>query len=234
MIRSDIFLELRVYLDILRRRWPLVAVPTVIVLLLGIVTFRIPEPTYQIEMQYMVSQPPSVSAEIDEEARQYTWVTSQYVVNAVTDWAAGTEFAGRIAQQLNAQDEELEIEALDVASSLKVGTYRSILKLTFNHPDEDIIEAMVNSATVILQSDNASVVPHLGETKATIVPVDEVILQTQGPGITAFLDIPLRVFVAIATGIGLALLVEYLDPKVWTSRQITAMSIHVLGEIPGE
>ena len=220
MIRTDIFLELRTYLSILRRRWALVAIPTFIVLVLGIVTFQIPDPTYKVQMQYIVSQPPSVSAEIDEEARQFTWVTSQYVVNAVNDWSDGTDFAGRIARQLNAQG--IEIDALGVAGSIEVDTFRSILELAFVHPDKETVEAMANAATAVLQTDNADAVPHLGETKATIIPIDEVIVQTLGPGITAYLDIPLRVFVAIAAGVGLAFLENSFGPNAAPQRRLHA------------
>ena len=232
MIRTDIFLELRTYLSILRRRWPLVVIPTIIVLALGIITFQIPDPTYKVQMQYIVSQPPSVSAETDEESRQFTWVTSQYVVNAVNDWSDGTDFAGRIARQLNAQG--IEVDALGVAGSIEVDTFRSILELAFVHPDRETVEAMANAATVVLQADNADAVPHLGETKATIVPIDEVIVQTLGAGITAYLDIPLRVFVAIAAGLGLALFIEYVDPKIRTRDQLGSINLPILGVIPKE
>lgn len=232
MIRSDIFLELRTYLGILRRRWPFVVIPTLIVLLLAIATFQVPKPSYKVQMQYIVSQPPSVSAETDEEARQFTWVTSQYVVNAVNDWSDGTDFAGRIARQLNAQG--IEIDTLAVANSIEVDTFRSILELVFVHPDRETIEAMANAATVVLQNDNTAAVPHLGQTKAQIVPIDEVIVQTLGAGIGAYLDIPLRLFVALAAGVGLAFLIEYIDPKIRTRSQVLAINIPVLGEIPVE
>ncbi|MGB1253503.1 MAG: hypothetical protein ACPG8W_23025 [Candidatus Promineifilaceae bacterium] len=232
MIRSDIFLELRTYLSILRRRWPFIVIPTVIVLILGVVTFSIPDPSYEMEILYIVSQPPSESAETNEESRQYTWITSQYVVNAIRDWSDGTDFAERVSHQLNAQD--IDLDPLDVADSIEVHTYRSILELTFNHSEEETLEAIANTATSVLKADNASAVPHLGNTKAKIEAIDVGVVETLSAGLGAYLDIPLRIFVAGAAGLGLALCMEYVDPKIRYREQFMAIGIPLIGEIPEE
>lgn len=230
MFYDSAFIELRTYLDVLRRRWPLVVLPALVVLVIGLLTFRTPPPTYQTSVEYIVGQQPAPDTLTEEQARQWAWVVSQYVVNGITDWTQGTDFAGRIADQLPA---ELGMDTQAVAAALSTNTIRSELTLVVEHPEEAVVEAIANMATDVLQ-DNDFVIPQLAGAPARAVPIDRVIVEPVAPGITAFLDVPLRVFVALAAGIGLALLIEYVDPKVRSARQVEGMKLVVLGKIPAE
>lgn len=228
-MRADAFVELRLYLKALRRRWPFVVIPTLIVLIVAAVTFERPSPTYQATVQYIVSQEPTESADLDEEARQFTWIVSQYVVNAVTDWVNATEFAALVAAEIGRPD---EIDTGTVAAAIEADTFRSILEVSIAHPDSETVEQIGHAIAVVLNEQVTEAVPQLGDAPALIDPIDEVIVVPVGPGASAYLDVPLRIFVAIAAGFGAALLVEYLDPKIYGADQVALIDIPLIAEIP--
>lgn len=238
MFYDSAFTELRVYLEILRRRWPLIVIPAVIVLAFGIITIRIPPSIYETKVEYIVGQEPAPDTLTEEQARQWAWVVSQYVVNAVTDWTQGTDFAGRISDQLFIDypdlAEEFELDTEEVAIAVSSGTIRSELTIVVRHPDEEVTEIIANIATDVLQT-NDFVIPQLQNMPARAVPIDRVVVEEISPSLSGFvLDIPLRVFVAMAAGIGLALLIEYIDPKVRSAAQIERMKLPIMGQIPAE
>ncbi len=238
MFYESAFTELRIYLEILRRRWPLIVIPAIIVLILGVVTFSVPPPTYESSVEYIVGQQPAPDTLTEEQARQWAWVVSQYVVNAVTDWTQGTDFAGRIADSLAADypalTEEFELDTSAVADAVSSTTIRSELTIVVAHADAEVVEAVANLATEVLQ-ENDFVIPQLQNMPARAVPIDRVVVEEVAPSLMSYaLDIPLRVIVALAAGIGLALLIEYIDPKVRSIAHVERMKIAILGEIPAE
>lgn len=230
MWREGTFVELRTYWRILRRRWPFVLLPALIVMVIGLLTLERPPASYTVTLHYLVSQEPSVSATTDEEARQFTWVTSQYVVNSITDWVNRTDFATRIAERLQAAGTDIDVGSL--IGNIEAETTRSRLELTLTYPDRDLLEAIAAAATVVLREDNLQALPHLGSVPAQIEPIDRIYIAEIGPGLLTLFDLPLRVFVALGTGIGLALLIEYVDPKIRTRTQVEAINLRLIGEIP--
>ena len=232
MIRDDVFTEIRAYLQVLLRRWPFVVVPTVVVAALAIATFRLPQPTYSTSIQYIVSQQPTVSAETDEESRRLVWITSQYVVNGLTDWANGTDFSARIAREL--QLKGFDIDTGEVSSALLAGTIRSKLEIYVDHSDEETVRAISNAANVVLNRDNIEAIPQLGEDQAFLMPIDELEIEEIAPGMSALLMLPIRMAIGAAAGLALALLVEYIDPKIRSGHQLKSIELALLAEIPTE
>ena len=231
-MRDDVFTEVREYVLVLWRRWPFVVVPTLVVALLSVVTFSLPEPTYSTSVQHIVSQEPTVSADGNEEQRQFVWITSQYVVNSLTDWANGTAFAGLVADELIAQG--FEINAETVAVALEAGTIRSKLEVYIDHPDEATTAAMAEAATLVLNRDNLTAIPQLGEDRAYLTPIDKVAVEEVAPSLTTYLDLPIRLVVGAGAGLALALFAEYIDPKIRSRSQLRAIDLQLLGEIPAE
>ena len=62
--------------------------------------------------------------------------------------------------------------------------------------------------------------------------MDQPIVNRIPPGITTQLQLPLRIGLALAAGLGLALLVDYLDPTVRGRREVEEMGLPVIAEIP--
>jgi hypothetical protein len=93
---------------------------------------------------------------------------------------------------------------------------------------------MMNSAIAVLTEQNAQALPQLGGETAVLVQLDEPVVNQIPGGIRSQLDLPLRVALALAAGVGLALLAEYLDPTIRERRELEQIGLLVLGEIPRE
>ncbi len=70
-------MELRGYWQILRRRWLLVVIPTLIVLVIGLITYRPAGPMYNAGVRFIAGQAPLAGSNISDEQRLANWKTSE-------------------------------------------------------------------------------------------------------------------------------------------------------------
>lgn len=105
-----------------------------------------------------------------------------------------------------------------------------VLSMTYH--DAAILEQMLNKAAAVLKEQNDLGLPQLGGIPAELVQLDEPIVNQVPASITKQLELPLRILLAIGAGIGLAFLVDYLDPTVRERKELESMGIRVIAEIP--
>ena len=218
-------MELRHYWKVFKRRWLIVLIPAAIVLAIGLLTYRPPVPVYNVGVRFLVAQTPAPESNTDEQ-RYYNWLTSEYIVNGLTDWVRGNEFATAVSAQLAAQDIAIPPGAIQVFPD----NARSMLTLSMNHTSTPELAAMIEAVTTVLIQQNA--LPQLGGEKVEIVPLDQPHINQIPPGLRAQLDLPLRILLALGIGVGLALLAEYLDPTIRDRDELIALDLDILGEIP--
>jgi capsular polysaccharide biosynthesis protein len=223
-------MELRAYWKMLKRRWLLVLIPAAVVLVLGVATYRPPPPGYNVGVRLIVGQAPSTAALESDEERLANWQASEYITHGLRDWVRGGQFAGLVSAQLATQG--LAVPAGAIQGSINADNTRSQLVLYMNHSDPALLEAMIEAAVAVLVEQNDTGLPQLGGERAIINPLDQPQVNRNPSGLRSRLDLPLRLLLALAAGIGLALLVEYLDPTVRERAEVEALGLVVLGEIP--
>jgi capsular polysaccharide biosynthesis protein len=221
-------MELREYWKAIRRRWGLVLIPALIVLLLGVATYSPAPPSYNAGVRFIVGQPPAAGA--TDEGRYYNWLTSEYIVNGLNDWVRGGKFAQAVSDHLSAQG--ITVPPGAIQGGLAADNARSMMTLSLNSNDAAALEQMMTGAIVVLTQQNAQALPQLGGETAVLVQLDEPVVNQIPGSIRSQLDLPLRVALALAAGVGLALLAEYLDPTIRERRELERMGLVVLGEIP--
>lgn len=206
-------------------------IPTLIVLVVGLVTYNLPGSFYSVGVRFIVGQEPTDAAATEDEERYYNWLTSEYIVNGLTDWIRGERFAAAVSAQL--AQEGLDISAGEIRGSLAADNTRSMMTVILNSGrDQATVEQMINAVITILTTQNADALPQLGDEPAVLVQLDTPIVNQIAPGLRSQLDLPLRVALALGAGIGLAFLVEYLDPTVRGRDELERSGWVVLGEIP--
>ncbi|RMG95910.1 MAG: hypothetical protein D6706_11215 [Chloroflexi bacterium] len=223
-------MELRQYWRIVRRRWLIMLIPAAIVLGLGVATYQSPPPVYNAGVRFIVGQSPTPAASAEDEERYYNWLTSEYIVNGLTDWVRSGAFATAVSQRLAAQGVDVPPGAIQ--GGLAADNTRSMMTLSLTFGDAELLPVIMDAAIAVLMEENAHALPQLGGETAEITLLDQPIVNQVAPGIRSQLDLPLRVAVAFGVGIGLALLVEYLDPTIRSREEIEAMGLPLLGEIP--
>jgi capsular polysaccharide biosynthesis protein len=224
-------MELRQLWRIFRRRWLVAVIPALVVLVLGILTYNPPGSFYSVGVRFIVGQEPTTAAATEDEERYYNWLTSEYIVNGLTDWIRGERFAAAVSAQL--LQEGLDISAGEIRGGLSADNTRSMMTVILNSGrDQATVDKMINAIIAVLISQNAEALPQLGDEPATLVQLDTPIINQIMPGIRDQLDLPLRLALALGAGIGLVFLVEYLDPTVRGRDELEAAGWVVLGEIP--
>jgi capsular polysaccharide biosynthesis protein len=225
-------MELRAYWKIFKRRWLLVLIPAGVVLAVGLATYRAPAPGYNVGVRFIVSQAPSTAALQSDEERLANWHASEYIAHGLNDWVRGGQFAELVSARLAAQG--VAVPAGAVQGSVNADNTRSQLVLYMNHGDPALLEAMMQAAVSVLVEQNALGLPQLGGEAAVVNPLDQPLINRNPSGLRSQLDLPLRLLLALAAGVGLALLVEYLDPTVRERAEVEALGLAIMGEIPGK
>jgi len=223
-------MELKQLWKILLRRWPLAVIPFVVVLALGLATYHRPPKAYNVGINYTAGLPPPAGSGAEyEDDRYYPWLTSEYIANGLADWVKSTSFAAAVSEELARQG--IEASAGAIRDSIAADNARSVLQLSMTHGDRELLGAMINAATVVLQTRNVEAFPFMGE-NAVVVPLDEPVINQIPAGFRATLDLPLRLVLAVGAGLGLAFLADYMDPTVRDRRELEAIGFDVLAEIP--
>lgn len=225
-------MELRQLWKIIRRRWVLALIPAVVVLALGVATWRPAPPAYNAGVRFVVGQPPGAAAAEFDEQRYYNWLTSEYIVNGLTDWVRGGKFAEMVSKRLATQG--IDVPAGAIQGGLAVDNARSMLTISLTAGDATQLEQMLGGVIAVLTEDNAGALPQLGGENALLTQLDEPVVNPISAGIRSQLDLPLRVALALAAGLGLALLAHYLDPTVRDRDEVARAGLSILAEIPKE
>lgn len=223
-------MELRKIGQVLKRRWILVLIPALVVLALGLLTYQRPVPTYNAGVRFIVGQTPAPGADLEDEERYYNWLTSEYIVNGLTDWVRGGEFAAAVSEHLAAQG--FAVPPAAIQGGLAADNARSMLTISIVGADTPTVWAMINGVIEVLMTQNAVALPQLGGETAQLTQLDQPSVNQMPTGIRSQLELPLRILLALIAGVGLALLVEYLDPTIRARDEIQALGLGLLGEIP--
>lgn len=225
--------------NLIRRRWWLILLPGVAALaatapqLKNVIS---PPVTYSVAIRLTAAAPPN--AEIEGVTTPYEdnvyvpLLASEYVVVNMPHWIASDRFAAEVHDVLS--ETGIDIPAADLQGAFAADSFRSILVLYVGWDDPDEIRAISQAAVTVLQTRNQAYFPMFAAVPVEVVPLDDIEVTEAAPPITARLDPLIRVAIGFAAGVGLAVLAEYLDMTVRSRREVEALGLRVIGEIPRE
>lgn len=217
-------MELRQYWRIIWQRWWLVAALLVTVLIVSWVTYEPPVPVYQATMRFAIGikgdEP--VSA-VSGEGRSDVWLASEYLADDLSEVLKGGDFARKIGQ--------------DVGFPVPTGTIfasreHRIMTVTITWGDDKQVQAIAEAVGAALSNGGAEYFPQLAGVEAQAVLIDGPGISQAGRSLKEKLDLPIRLLVALAAGVALAFLWDYLDDTVRDRTEIESLGVQVLGEIP--
>lgn len=221
-------MELKAYWRIIRRRlW-------VILLLVAFVslgsTFLGPKATtrYQASLRLTVGiVPEERKGEYYAYDRYYTWVTAEYLTDTFSEIVKSQAFAAD-ASQVSGGD----IPASVIQGSIAVQTKHRIITLAVTTSNPEQALAIAKAAAEALRQQGSKYLAQLGATNAVIQVIDPPTLSGPIMSLRERLDLPIRIFLALIAGIGLAFLLDYLDDTIRDASEVEALGMAVLGEIP--
>jgi uncharacterized protein involved in exopolysaccharide biosynthesis len=217
-------MELRQYWRIVWRRWWLVVALPIFVLVITLLTYQQPTPTYQAIMRFAIGiegdEP--VSA-ISGEGRSDAWLASEYLADDLSEVVKGGDFAARISQEVG-----LSVPA----GALTASREHRIMTVNITWADRDQLQTIAEATAAAVQDGGADYFPQLEGVNAQAVLIDGPGIGQMGRSLRQKLDLPLRLFLALIAGIALVFLWDYLDDTVRDSAELEAMGTKVLAEVP--
>ena len=217
-------MELKKYWRIIWRRWPLIASLVALVLIISLLTSTTPTPVYQAGMRFAVgiegTQPVNVPS---GEGRSDAWLASEYLADDLSEVLKGGDFAARISRRTG-----LAVPAGAIFASRE----HRIMTVTVTWPDRAQAQAIAEAVAAELAGAPHDYFPQLQGVQAEAVLIDGPGIGAVGPALTDRLDLPIRLLVALAAGVALAFLWDYLDDTVRGRAEAEGLGLRVLGEIP--
>ncbi|MFN8379860.1 MAG: hypothetical protein U0452_14445 [Anaerolineae bacterium] len=223
-------MELREIGTTLRRWWWLVLAPVVVA---GI--FAVPALLHRTQAApgYAVTLLYSAFQNLDGLPRpngnyEDVWISSELLVNAFSDWLKGSTFRDELAVMLEGQEPAFEPALLAVAAD----NDRAVGTVTFVYPDAAVLQAIADAAIPIMNTTSNDYFAQLGTAPAQANLLSQSALIPQNPPLPDRFGPLIQLVIALAAGIGLAALAQYLDPYVRARRDLELSGLPVLTAIP--
>jgi capsular polysaccharide biosynthesis protein len=231
-------MELRDYLAIIHRRWPIVAVLTLLALVAAAV-FAVQGPrSYEATTRLAVSVG-TMPVDVDPVENRspypyfreyYSWLASEYFADDLSEIIKSGAFAADVAASLGQGPASATVK--DVVRVRK--THR-ILEITVQAGTPDEASRFGMAIANVVQTQGSKYLAQL----ATPQPMGQVVL-IDPPTVRAstttgsrWLDLALRGGLGLLVGLLLAVVLEYLDSRLRTAREVEQyLGLPVLGEIP--
>ncbi len=219
---------LRTYWQTIRKRlWLVLGLPTLVVLVYPLWTSS-PQQTYAANMRFVVGIEPELdSVEYYSYDRYYTWLTAEYLLDDLSEVIKSRRFADDVATVAG-----IAVPPGAIQSATYAGKLHRILSVTVTWPDPDQLTEIGSAITTILTENADIYFAQLGTEDALISVIDPPSVYPIGQSLTDRLDLPLRIILALAIGIGLAFLLDYVDDRVQARGHVESLGIDVLAEIP--
>jgi hypothetical protein len=228
-------MELRQYWKIAFRWWWLILVPALAAAAYGLATYRPPATTYAASLRFTAGQPATLAASPNYDPDYYRWLTSEYIVGGLKDWARTGTFAEAVSAELAARG--ITIPPGAIGGAIVTDNARSLLVVYLSWGNPEQLTALAEAVSKVLQEQNAAAFPQLGGQAAVVVPLDKLPLDPQSipptpPSLRTRFDLPLKVGLGLAAGIALALIAHYFDPYVRERDELEQIGLKVIAEIP--
>lgn len=224
-------MELIQYWKVIRRRWWLVAGLLVVVGLLSAISHDwSPETTYTCTFRFNVGLSPVAPSGAEYQYDPLgVWTASEYLMDDLASAVRGRAFAERVAERVA---EQIGIDRASLAGRFGAATEHRVLTVSVGWGDATQLAAIANAAVSVLQQEGAQFVGAAGSAEPVLRLIDPPTVSPVGPSLRQRLDIPIRLGLAIVTGVAGAFLLDYLDASVRGQEEIEALGIQVLAQIP--
>jgi capsular polysaccharide biosynthesis protein len=224
-------MELILIIRVLLRRWYLVLIPILIVALIVVPDLLNDSPVvsggFTTTIRYTAAQELEAIPGRDGDF-QDVWLASELTVNAFTEWVRTSKFAEEVALVTAENGLQINPAALPIAADNR----RSIGQVFINWGNDAELVVIVNAVIEVLETRNQDYFPQLGDAPAQVTLLDTPNIVAAPPALVSRLGPFIRLALGLLVGIGLAFLVEYLDPMLRRREDLEALGVNVIAAIP--
>ncbi len=224
-------MEVRQYVQVIRRRMWVVVSVFLIVLVVGALRASSPAPMYQASMRFLLGvRSGGEDSQYFSYDGYYTWLTSEYLLDDVAQLVQSRTFAEAVSQRLASQG--LAVSAASISGATQTGQLHRILSVSVASPDPSQLERIALAVAEILPTEIERHFAQVGAGTVYASVIDPPAVYAIGASLRQKLDLPLRLMLAILAGVVLAFVLDYLDDTVRDARELETAGLCTLGEIP--
>ena len=221
-------MELRLYWQIVKKRLWLVAALVGLFALSYAIWGTRPPTTYSAAMRFTVGLKPELSdGTYYTYDRYYAWRTAEYLLDDLAEVIKSAAFAQDVAQLSG-----LHIPPGTIQGATSAGKLHRILTVIISWPDPDELGRISEASVHILQNQSDRYFSQLATDSAVVALIDPPAIGPVDLSLRQRLDLPLRLLLALLTGIALTFVLDYLDDTVRHSADLADTQLPILAEIP--
>jgi capsular polysaccharide biosynthesis protein len=219
--------DLREYWRIFRKRWYIPVLLTVLTVVISVLTYQAPPPTYVATLRFTigVNADPNVTG-TDPILGAYQ--ASEYIRDDFVEILRSDLFTNDVNATLN--DPALRVSTGSIAGAVERQRRIISMSVTWNNPEQAL--QIAEAAAQTLETQNAKYFAQLGSEGAMVTRIDGPDVFPVGQGIRERLDLPIRAVLAFLAGLVIVFILDALDDSVRGARDIENMGLEVMGEIP--
>jgi len=224
--------ELRDYLAVVQRRWPIVVAITILALIVGaFFTLRGPR-AYESTVRLAVSAGADARADTPPYVYYrdyYAWLASEYLADDLSEIIKSDAFAADVKQALNESTDSGSIRQV-----IRTKKTHRILEVTVQGGTPEQVTRLATAIDQVIKTQGGKYLAQLASGSSQIARIDEPSVHPATTTSSAILDIALRGVVGLFAGLLLAAAAEYLDFRgLRSARDVKRiLDLRVLGEIP--
>ena len=224
-------MELRQYWQIVYRRWWIIVALLLVVLLSSMLVRPTRAPVYVASMRFMMGlEPEAKTGDYYAYDKYYTWLTTEYLVDDVSELVRSGAFAQAVSQQLASVG--ITVPAGAIHGSTQAGTLHRILSVGVTSGDAGQLAQIANAVVAVLPGEIAKHFAQVGTSGVYASLIDPPGIGAVGAGLREKMDLPIRLILALVAGIALAFVLDYLDDSVRNRGELEDEGVAVLAEIP--
>jgi capsular polysaccharide biosynthesis protein len=225
--------ELRHYWQIIWKRAWVPALLLVVVAAASLLTNQPPPPTYSTTMRFTVGVRPQEVANQYTYDSYYAWLASEYLADDMSAIVSSGAFATDVNRRLAELGSAVQIPPGSIGGVTIAEKQHRILRLNVSWGNAAELADIARAIVTVMEEDSPKYLTQLGTPGALINIIDEPSPPAANPpSLTQRLNLPVRLLLALAAGLALTFLLDYLDDNVRGRTELEAMGLTVLAEVP--
>jgi capsular polysaccharide biosynthesis protein len=226
-------MELKQYWQIIWKRAWIPALLLVVVAVASLLTGQTPPPTYSTSMRFTVGVKPQEVPDQYSYDSYYAWLSSEYLADDMTAIVSSQAFATDVNRRLAEMGSSVQIPPGSINGVTIAEKQHRILRLNLSWGNAAELTDIAQAIVRVMEEDSPKYLTQLGTPGALINVIDEPAPPAANPAsLTQRLNLPVRLLLALAAGLALAFLLDYLDDSVRGRSELEALGIPVLAEVP--
>ena len=224
-------MQIRHYWSVIARRWPVVAAVVLLTIIGGGLLLLLSGRQYTAEVRVLLNRVPTQDGPIGDYRFDdyYRFVSTEYLLDDLVEEVRGNQFAQAVLARMHERG-YTDLSLRDVERALQPTRAHRILTVEVVAPSRPQALEMAQVVEMMLTAGIEQYAPPDGSSvRARVIHLDDQAQSNLARLITTY---AVQVLLALLLGLGLAILLDYLDDRMRGIADARALGMPVLAHIP--